>query len=342
MLVCVVGNFGDTESLADGQRIKTIELYRALVKQYGEQQVTKVNLHGKSKLRLTGELLVSLMRCRNLIVLVSKNGRKTVIPLLVMMNTLFRRRIWHALIASTTHETLEQFPRLVKIYNRLSGNWAETRTEMKLLQACGLKNVSVVKNFKNLTIPNKESLVYQTEAPFRFCTFSRIEAPKGIAEAVEAIRAVNQRFGRTVCTLDLYGQVMPAYEEEFAALQKTFCEDVRYMGVADFGKSVETLKQYYMLLFPTKYFTEGIPGTIIDALSAGVPVICSEWESCYDIMTDAVGLTYAFDDTAALTDAIAYAVSNPACINAMKPACLAEARNYAPERVIEQISACLE
>lgn len=342
VLVCVVGNFGDAYALADGQRIKTLELYQALVRKYGEQQVMKVNLHGRNKLRLTGELLVSLMRCRNLIVLVSVNGRKTVIPLLAVMNRLFHRRIFHSLIGSTTHRTLQEHPELTRFYNALAGNWSETRTEKQLLETCGLKNVSVVKNFKSLTILDPKSLVYQTEAPFRFCTFSRIEERKGIAEAVAAIHAVNERFGRTVCTLDLYGKVMPAYAEAFQALQETFGETVRYRGVAEFGKSVDTLKQYYMLLFPTKYYTEGTPGTIIDALSAGVPVISAEWESCYDILTDAVGLAYAFDDTAALTDAIAYAVANPERINAMKPACLAEARNYAPERVVEQIAAYLE
>ena len=37
----------------------------------------------------------------------------------------------------------------------------------------------------------------------------------------------------------------------------------------DSEKTVKTLENYYLLLFPTKFRTEGIPGTIIDALSAG-------------------------------------------------------------------------
>lgn len=342
MLVCVVGNFGDAQGLTDGQRIKTLELYRALVDAYGEAQVSRVNLQGKHRVVLSFRLLLSLMRCRNLIVLVSRNGRRTVIPLLVVMNRLFHRRIFHSLIASTTHETLAQFPGLVKYYQRLSGNWTETTRELELLRAQGLRNVCVVKNFKRLPILKEEALVYRTQEPFRFCTFSRIEARKGIAEAAEAVRTVNARFGRTVCTLDIYGKVEPGYADEFQALLARFGDAVRYRGVVPFDRSVETLKQYYMLLFPTKYYTEGIPGTVIDALSAGLPTIYARWESCGDVLSDALGIGYPFDDAAALTDAVEAAVRDPARINAMKPACLEAARQYSPEQVLRQISAYLE
>ena len=58
----------------------------------------------------------------------------------------------------------------------------------------------------------------------------------------------------------------------------------RYCGIKDPKDSVKTLKNYFALVFPTRFYTEGIPGTIIDAYYAGVPVIASKWESfvgCY-------------------------------------------------------------
>jgi glycosyltransferase involved in cell wall biosynthesis len=58
-------------------------------------------------------------------------------------------------------------------------------------------------------------------------------------------------------------------------MQKRFPEYVVYGGVVPFNKSVEVLKDYFAVLFPTYYEGEGFAGTIIDAHSAGVPIIAS-------------------------------------------------------------------
>jgi hypothetical protein len=43
----------------------------------------------------------------------------------------------------------------------------------------------------------------------------------------------------------------------------------KYCGIIDSHKSVDALKSYLALLFPTHWKHEGIPGTVIDALSVG-------------------------------------------------------------------------
>lgn len=342
MLVCVVGNFGENDNLTDGQGIKTLELYRALVRRYGTDEVCRVNLYKKNKVVLALKLLVNLIRCQNMIVLVSVNGRKTVIPLLAAFNKVFRRRIFHSLIGSTTHKTLEENPNLRGCYNSLAGNWSETSTEKKLLEDLGLTNVTVVKNFKHLQILAPEQLCYTEEAPFRLCTFSRVEAKKGIPNIVRAVNEVNRRRGKTVYTLDIYGKVEDHYLEEFEELKKEFGEAVRYMGVVDFDKSVETIRPYYMLVFPTRYYTEGIPGTILDAMAAGVPILSAHWESCYDVMTPEIGLIYDFDDDEALFSALEYALENVETVNGKKLNCLAEADRYNPDTVVKTIGAYLK
>lgn len=342
MLVCVVGNFGNHEVLADGQCIKTVELYNSLVRTYGEKEVGRVNLCSPNKVVLAIKLFFSMFRYKNFIVLVSKNGRKTVIPLMVTFNKLFHKHIFHSLIGSTTHQTLDENIKFVRCFNALSGNWSETNTEKRLLEERGLSNVSVIKNFKDLNILPKDALAYVEAAPFPICTFSRVEALKGIPNIVSAVEKVNARYGKTVLTLDIYGKIMESYKTEFDELKKTFSSAVRYKGIVDFDKSVDTLKQYYMVAFPTRYYTEGIPGTILDAFAAGVPVLCSEWESCYDIMTDEVGVIYPFNDDDALEKALEYAIENPAIINEMKISCIEEARKYTPDEVIKTIGGYLK
>ena len=342
MLVCVVGNFGDKSILTDGQGIKTLELYNSLVKTYGQKEVSKVNLHSKNRIVLALQLLANVIRCKNIIVLVSKNGRKTVIPLLVAYNRIFHKKIFHSLIGSTTHQTLEENTKLVECYNRLAGNWSETNTEKRLLEELGLTNVTVVKNFKNLRVLKSDELSYITNEPFPLCTFSRVEELKGIPNIVRAVNKVNELCGRTVCTLDIYGKVMERYEDDFERLMSEFGENIHYKGVVDFDKSVETLKNYYMVVFPTRYYTEGIPGTLLDSFAAGVPVLSAEWESCYDIMNEHVGVTYTFNDDDALVNTLLYVLRNHSEINKMKKDCLLEASKYSSEEIIKTIGTYLE
>lgn len=337
MLVCIVGNFGENDKVTDGQSIKTIELYRLLLATYGCDEVCKVNLYKKNKIRLAIELLAKLIRCKNIIVLVSQNGRRTVIPLLVMYNKFFHKNIFHSLIGSTTHQLLEKSPKYVKCYNRLAGNWAETNTEKKLLEEYGLNNVSVVSNFKRLRVLRPSELSYNIETPFYLCTFSRVEELKGIPNIVNAIKKANELIGKTAFKLDIYGTVMETYKDKFEQLKEEFGSSIRYRGVVDFSKSVETIKDYFMLVFPTKYYTEGVPGTILDAFAAGVPVLSAEWESCFDVINERVGITYDFNSDEALLEALLFIFKNPSVIISMKEYCLIEATKYTPKEVAKTV-----
>lgn len=65
-------------------------------------------------------------------------------------------------------------------------------------------------------------------------------------------------------------------------------------------------------MFPTLFYTEGIPGTIIDAYAAGLPVISSKWESYGDVIEDNVtGIGYEFGSDDALVEVLEMIKSNP-------------------------------
>ena len=92
-------------------------------------------------------------------------------------------------------------------------------------------------------------------------------------------------------------EVITEFKDEFDDLLEQYSDCVTYRGAVDAAKSVETLKNYYMLLFPTRYYNEGIPGTIIDAMAAGVPVIARKWHYCSEmLMHQNNGFVYDFND----------------------------------------------
>ena len=140
-------------------------------------------------------------------------------------------------------------------------------------------------------------------------------------------------------TLDIYGQVEQGQTEWFENLKKDFPEYINYYGLVDADKSVEVLQDYLVLLFPTRFYTEGIPGTIIDAYSAGVPVISAKWESFSDVVDDDItGLGYEFGNADELNNLLLQIANNPDIILDMKSNCIEKAKLYTPEKVLGNIA----
>ena len=125
---------------------------------------------------------------------------------------------------------------------------------------------------------------------------------KGIEDAVNAVVSVNTDLGVQAFSLDIYGQVDGAQLEWFESLQTKFPSYIRYDGLVPFDKSVDVLKDYFALLFPTYYEVEGFAGTLIDAYSAGVPVIASDWKYNAELVNENVGFVYPTEDQRAFVD----------------------------------------
>ena len=151
---------------------------------------------------------------------------------------------------------------------------------------------------------------------------------KGIDDAVEAVKYINDKYGRTCYALDIYGQVDSNQTEWFNEIKKSFPDYIKYCGTVEFDKSTEVLKNYYALLFPTYYAGEGFAGTLIDAFSAGVPVIASDWKYNAEIVNKDVGFVYHSRDKQSLIDILLTLLKNSSQINERKKNCLKEAKKY--------------
>ena len=205
----------------------------------------------------------------------------------------------------------------------------------RALEEQGFTNIVIMPNCKDLKILKPEELVYPTGEPYKLCTFSRVMKEKGIEDAVNAVKEVNEEAGRTIYTLDIFGQVDSAQGQWFEDLKTTFPDYVNYRGVVDYDKSVDVLKNYFALLFPTYYDGEGFAGTLLDAFSAGVPVIASDWKYNAEIVNDNVGFIYSIGDEQAFWKLLKSIAENPAMLLDKKLQCLVEAERYKPENVVK-------
>lgn len=338
--ICVIGHFGFGFNLLNGQTIKTKIVTKALEDKVGTSEVQKIDTHGgkSAYLRLPIQMLKGLKECSNIIIFPAHNGVRVIVPLLVFLNYFFKRKIHYIVIGGWLPNLCKKKKWLSEKLKAIDSIYVETNTMKSELEKQGFQNIIVMPNFKNLSILDENELVYSEKEPFALCTFSRVMKEKGIEDAIEAVISVNSHLGRIAYTLDIYGQVDMEQEEWFEVLKKSFPKYVRYKGCVPFEQAVDVLKSYFALLFPTRFFTEGIPGTIIDAYAAGVPVIVSKWESSDDVIEEkTTGLCYEFFDEKGLYNILRDVINNPTIVNSMKVACIKKANSYISRTAINKI-----
>ncbi len=332
--VAVIGNFALKEMSFNGQTIKTRILAEEIERQCPQYIVRKIDTYDyvSNPIKLAINILHGFFECKDIIILLSRNGRKVLFPLFYYLSKIFHRNIWHNVIGAASYELVKQNPSWVRYLNSFKSNWVELNGLAAKLRTLGVTTVSVLPNFKRLDTVDSKDLQKETKPPFRFCTFSRVEPMKGIEDAINAIKMVNMNIGTTIATIDIYGQIEKGQESWFDELLKDQPSSINYCGVADYDKSVKILKDYFMLLFPTRYTTEGFPGTIIDAYAAGLPVIASQSNELVD--NDVTGWTYASSSLDELVTCIEKAIAASEKVNEMRLECTERAKMYQPGIVV--------
>ena len=339
--ICIIGHFGFGQNLLNGQTIKTKIITAEIENKFGKENVLLLDLAGGIR-RIPGLLCMIprvLSEYDNVVIMPVENGLRFLTPVLGFWNSFFKRKLHYVVIGGWLPQFLTTKRHLVKGLKRFCGIYVETNTMKQALESQGFDNIYVMPNCKKLTVLSEDELDYPQGVPYRLCTFSRVMKEKGIETAVDVISRVNERLGYTAVSLDIYGQVWDESKAWFEALQSRFPAYVRYCGAVDADKSVETLSGYFALLFPTHFYTEGIPGTIIDAYAAGIPVISAKWESYADVVDEGVtGVGYEFDDENAFENVLLGVARNPKSLLDMKENCINKAKNYIPETAVNVIA----
>lgn len=336
--ICVCGAFRLWDVPKGGQEVKTCILADTLEAKYGK--IYRIDTLAKnSRIKMPFQLLWAMITCTDVVILPAHNGLVVLSRLLSKLNKLFHRRLHYSVIGGWLQDLLPNHPDVMKALHTFTGIYVETKTMMDALQKLGFTNVYVVPNCKSLSIIKKNDLDTSYSEPYKLVTFSRVTEKKGIGTAVDIVTILNKKYSRKVFTLDIYGPVDPGEDEKwFTELQKSFTDAITYRGNAPFDKSVEILSGYFALLFPTQYFTEGIPGTIIDSYAAGVPVISSKWKSFSDVVDDGVtGLGFEFNKGGDLERIMEKVITNPSMIINLKQGCIRKANEFLPQNAIRPL-----
>lgn len=338
--VGVCGHFGEKQNLIDGQTVKTKIISEELKIALGSELVQNVDTHKwrSNPIALLFKCFLLLKNCKNVILMPAQNGVNILVPLFLLLNKIFRKKLHYVVIGGWLPELLEKNKLLRNMICKIDVVYVETYYALKSLSKLGLINVKHLPNLKRLKIVSNDALICSEEEPYKLCTFSRVMKEKGIEDAIIAVNNINKGMGRVVYMLHIYGPIDTNYQLRFNELRKEFPEHIEYKGVVNYTDSVDVLKRYFLLIFPTHYKTEGMPGSIIDAYAAGVPVVTSKWNSaCEFIEHRNTGFIYNSMSEIELEEMLVSILKNPKQIAKMKNNCLVKANRYSPQVVIGEL-----
>jgi len=287
--ITVCGHFADGQKLADGQTVKTQTIVAALKDTYGVDKVSICDTYrwSRNPLRMLFRCIQAARSSSDVIILPAKKGVLIFIPLFYFLKKRYEIRLHYSVIGGWLFERLSNNRSLLRYLQAFTTIQVETQLMKIELEKLQINRVFVVPNFKTIdAITEKECRERTFTRPLPLCTFSRVMSEKGIEDAIEVVSRINSRSNKPHYTLDIYGSIDENYKGKFKKAMVNAPPEISYKGVVESSKSVEVLKNYYLLLFPTHFMTEGLPGTIIDGYAAGLPVLSARWNSFSEVIKE--------------------------------------------------------
>lgn len=335
--VGVIGHFGYGKDLVNGQTIKAKIITEELENILGKDEVETLDssIGVKGIFTLFFRVGVMMSRCRNIIILPAENGLVYFSIVLWFWNCFYKVRLHYVVIGGWLADFLKIRKWLSYILKNFHFIYAETTIMKQALISSGFVNVIYLPNCKKFQI---KKISKKPTIPYKVCTFSRVTKVKGIDDVICVVNKINQKYGKTIYQLDIYGPVDKEFLSEFNGLLKDGSGSIQYKGVADYENTPDILSRYDYLIFPSRYTGEGIPGTIIDAYASGIPVIFAKWQHWRDIMVDGkTGIGYEFCSTDGLLDVMKKVLEGKFDYSYMQDCCIKMANNYQASKVVGRL-----
>lgn len=329
--VLVLGFFGFIDNQLDGQTIKTRNVYSLLKSKEGDFiknvsffdtqtfQKSKLNVFRLFKLIIKTDVLFYLPAHGNL---------KFIFPFIFVISKLFNTKIHYIVVGGWLAKFLKNKPIHVWMLSRIERIYPENRLAVYDLQSTyNFKNVQQLNNFRCYELPDfnipKSELI-------RLVFMARVHPQKGVRIIFKIEEELNRRNIKNV-EIDIFGPIYSGYKDEFKDLI-TNSKIVRYKGVLEPRTIYENLVNYNLMLFPTNFFTEGFPGSILDAYISRLPVIASSWKYASEFVEhNKTGIIVEFGNDQEFVSQTIKLIESPTLLNKLKIGATTEADKYSAE-----------
>lgn len=335
--VLVLGAFGYRTTLFDGQTIKTRNL-----KDLIEKKIQSVDYYDTQNFQYNKfsvfKMLWKAIRCKHLFYLPAENNLRIIFPVLFFLSNIFHYEIHYYVVGGWLVEFLKDKPRLVKKLNAISGIHCETNLMKRNLEkAYNFHNVDVFPNFRiNSFIPQK----HHTNGRLKVVFMARILKQKGLDTIFAMGDKIKKNNLENQISVDFYGPLMnwDNDEEYFLDNIKNY-HFMKYFGPLEPNDIYKTLEKYDVMVLPTHFYTEGLPGSVLDAYISGIPVIVTKWKHATEFVDDGMsGFVIPFEDEGYdLFDKVNFMLNYPKELDRMKTAARERWLEFSSEHAWELI-----
>lgn len=234
-------------------------------------------------------------------------------------------------MGGTFADYVGEHPDYAKKVKNYGSIYVETSTMCNKLKDQGFTNVYVYPNCR-------EDLIFTDikttdSSDFKVVYFSQVSREKGVDSIAEAAKKLNG------ITIDIYGEVVDDYREEFESSLKSL-SNVTYKGVfrGDTKAVYNLLHEYDVMLLPTRWKTEGVPGALVEAKFAALPAIVSD--VCYNseiVRDNKEGIVLSECNGDTIAAAVTRLKENSEYTDELKHGALESARRYLVDEYIDEI-----
>lgn len=340
-MLVVLGAFGYSNNQLDGQTVKTRNVYNLLCDRQDEP-VNKIDtVDFKKKPWLLIKLLYYLVKCKTVVIVPCLNNLTFIFPLAYLLSKIISFDIISICVGGWQveyflgNERFKPHPLQLKYSRKIKGFLPEMENVNRvLIQQLSFKNTEVFPNFRrfrpvqvNTTVHNELKMVFM----------ARINKTKGynsIFLALDKLKNLSENVSMT-----FYGQVAEENKAEFDSLIKAHSDFASFKGALKPEEIQQTLTQYDVMLLPTQYYTEGFPGSILDAYIAGIPVIVTEWKHSHEFVDDGnTGFIVPFGECVDdIVECIRMLIRDKNLLNRMKNNAQKESLKYSEDKAWDVI-----
>lgn len=233
---------------------------------------------GENKITFFRRLLNLLRKSNQIILSLNKTGRYILVPLCVIFSFFIKKKIMLFVMGGSFDAQISEMPHMLsKLFlfflKKLDFVFVESKSVMNNLIAMGVTNCKIIYNPRKkngarweLSAINRNKIIF----------ISRITPTKGVLLLIEAFNKLIEK-GLNL-SLDFYGPIEPLFEKEFFTIVDS-CASINYKGVIDPNQVQAVFLDYHLFALPTFHPGEGLPGVLVEAGFAGVPVVISDFNS---------------------------------------------------------------
>jgi glycosyltransferase involved in cell wall biosynthesis len=309
-----------------------------------EETLTYLDIHqskfyqSKSKFNKLIGLIREIIEKDNIFIIGLSNG--SLIKLTVLFVVLLRKSLMKNAVVMVMGGTLDQkikdSKRLVRYFSYYKMIYVETESMKLTMNKYGLNNVEIFPNCRKRRFTGSDNK-NNIDGNIKCVYFSLISKEKGADIVIDAARILDKK--KVNYEVDFYGHIEEEYAEEFEHAINN--DRIKYKGIfKPKGQDdvYDKLKEYDILLFPTRWKNEGVPGVIVESKIAGITSIVSDINYNSEIViNNKTGVVLYENNSHYLSDAIEVLYNNKDLLKKLKLNALESSEKYYIDNYIHQL-----